>query len=78
MEFPGNTVALEGVGAQMITPLLRDGAPIGTLALHRGEIRPFSDREVRLAETFADFRQFSGPENDQDDDQNQDEFCNAH
>ncbi len=32
----------------------------------------------RLAETFADFRQFSGPENDQDDDQNQDEFCNAH
>ena len=54
VKFPQNTVALEGVGAQMITPFLRDGAPIGTLALHRSEIRPFSDREARLAESFAD------------------------
>src|SRR5215217_2198253 len=52
--FPENPAALGGMGAQMVTPLLRDGRPIGTLALLRRAILPFTAGEVRLAETFAD------------------------
>jgi two-component system, NtrC family, sensor kinase len=35
-------------------PLLRDGAPIGALALTRSQVRPFSDKQIELATTFAD------------------------
>src|SRR5262249_12138250 len=43
-----------GIGAQVSTPLLREGRPIGVISLQRTEIRPFSDREIALLETFAD------------------------
>jgi len=35
-------------------PLLRDGFPIGVIAVWRREVRPFSDREIRILTTFAD------------------------
>jgi class 3 adenylate cyclase len=35
-------------------PMLRDGTPIGALAVGRNEVRPFSQAEIRLVETFAD------------------------
>jgi class 3 adenylate cyclase len=35
-------------------PMLRDGAVIGAIAVARNEVRPFSDAEIRLLETFAD------------------------
>jgi GAF domain-containing protein len=35
-------------------PLLREGAPIGALALTRSRISPFSDKQIALATTFAD------------------------
>ena len=35
-------------------PILRDEVPIGVIAVHRDEVRPFSDREIALLTTFSD------------------------
>src|SRR4029434_1192962 len=35
-------------------PLLREGVPIGTIAIRRTEVKPFSDKQVALLKTFSD------------------------
>ena len=40
--------------SNLAVPLLREGNPIGALSLTRAEARPFSAKQIELAETFAD------------------------
>jgi GAF domain-containing protein len=35
------------------TPLLRQGEPIGSIVIRRTEVRPFTDKHIKLLETFA-------------------------
>jgi signal transduction histidine kinase/putative methionine-R-sulfoxide reductase with GAF domain len=38
----------------VVTPLLREGKPFGTILLRRQDVRPFTDQEVALLRTFGD------------------------
>src|SRR6266700_593828 len=38
----------------LAVPMLRDGVPIGAIAIGRSEVRPFTDRQIEVLETFAD------------------------
>src|SRR5262245_12700721 len=55
-EFPGaKTLGIAmGVRTVLSTPLLRESIAIGTIHIRRREVRPFSDRQIKLLETFAD------------------------
>ena len=37
----------------MATPLLREGVGIGAILIRRTEVRPFTDKQIKLLETFA-------------------------
>ena len=52
--FPNSVGARGRTGVQASTPLLRGDSAIGTLAIHRVDVRPFTDAEISLLETFAD------------------------
>ena len=45
---------LGGYRSNLGAPLLRDGVPIGAFVLMRPVIKPFSDKQIELVETFAD------------------------
>jgi GAF domain-containing protein/anti-sigma regulatory factor (Ser/Thr protein kinase) len=43
-----------GYRSQLVVPMLRDGEPVGALAVTRREPGAFSDEEISLLQTFAD------------------------
>ena len=46
---------IAGYRTALGVPMMRDGEPIGAIAVSRNEVRPFSEAEIRLVETFADY-----------------------
>jgi GAF domain-containing protein len=51
-EFPES--AFTGTRTGLVTPLLREGVPIGVIFIRRSEVRPFSEKQIALLKTFAD------------------------
>jgi PAS domain S-box-containing protein len=55
-EYPVSTLLQRRWGYRTVlaTPLLRDGEPIGGIAIRRKEMRPFTEKQVELVRSFAD------------------------
>jgi len=55
-QFPDSEEQRNNTGTRtfLSTPMLREGMPIGLINIRRLEVRPFSDRQIKLLETFAD------------------------
>src|SRR5262249_45654831 len=55
-EYPESKERQKVTGTRtiLVTPLLREGVPIGIINIRRTEVRPFSEKHVKLLETFAD------------------------
>ncbi|MCL5776910.1 GAF domain-containing protein [Limibaculum sp. FT325] len=46
-------VEVDGVRSRLSVPLLKDGVAFGCINLNRHEVRPFTETEIALIETFA-------------------------
>jgi signal transduction histidine kinase len=53
-EYPETTAARYDVQSALAVPLLREGVALGVIRISRTEIRPFTDNQIALLQTFAD------------------------
>jgi GAF domain-containing protein len=52
--YPDSSHLGRDIRTFLVTPLLREGAAIGVISIRRKEVKPFTDKQVALLETFAD------------------------
>ena len=53
-EYPETTAASYNVQSTLAVPLLREGVALGVIRVSRTEVRPFTDTQAALLQTFAD------------------------
>ena len=51
-EYP--EAPMDGTRTALAIPLLRESVPIGVIPIRRQEVRPFTDKQIALLQTFAD------------------------
>ena len=52
----GETIALNGfelfdIRTLVVVPMLKEGEPVGALAVFRQEVRPFTDKQIEFCKT---------------------------
>ena len=46
-------VELAGARTLLVVPMLKDDVLLGTIAIYRQEVRPFTDKQIELVENFS-------------------------
>jgi GAF domain-containing protein len=52
--FETRAAAHDGIRTVLVTPLMRKGTAVGAILIQRKEVCPFSEKQIKLLETFAD------------------------
>jgi class 3 adenylate cyclase len=51
--LPVAAVEMAGIRTLVMVPMFRDNDPLGSIAVYRREVRPFSDKQIALVTNFA-------------------------